>query len=87
LRLEISGNSATQTSGWTHDHYVTGVLLFCPDGTICISFYNVPGSVHDSHVAEFGKIYEKLMTVFDKCNSRCTADSAFAAGRFPFLIK
>jgi DDE superfamily endonuclease len=90
LRLEVSGNNATQNkfhNGWIHDQYVTGVFVFCPGGTICISCYNVPGSVHYSRVAEFGKIYEKLMTIYNRCNGRCTTDSAFAAGRFPCLIK
>ncbi len=29
-------------NGWTHDHYVTNVFVFAPDGTIPISFFNVP---------------------------------------------
>ncbi len=30
-------------NGWTHDHYVTSVFCFCPDGTIPIAFFDVPG--------------------------------------------
>ena len=51
-------------NGWTHNHYVTSVFCFCPDGTILIAFFNVPGSVHNSLVAEFGNIYDKLEEVF-----------------------
>jgi hypothetical protein len=49
----------------THDHYVTSVFCVCPDGTIPIDFFNVPGSVHDSQVAELGKIYSKLEHVYE----------------------
>ena len=38
---------------WTHDHYVTSVFCFHPDGTIPVTFFNVPGCVHGSQVAEF----------------------------------
>ena len=58
-------------NGWTHSHYVSAVIVivfcsdgavivFCPDGTIPIVAYNVPGSVHDSMIAEWGGVYEKL---------------------------
>ena len=55
LYLQASGNMEVQErfcNGWTHDHYVT-FFCFCPDGTIPITFFNVPGYVHDSQVAEF----------------------------------
>ncbi len=68
LYLQQSGNTDIQEryyNGWTHDHLVTSVFCFCPDGTISIAFFNVPGSVHDSQVAEFGKIYDKLEGVSD----------------------
>ena len=37
LYLQAAGNSDIQVrcyNGWTHDHYVTSVFCFCPDGTI-----------------------------------------------------
>ena len=46
LCLQQSGNATTQNNfynGWTHDHYVSSVFVFCPDGTIPICCYNVPG--------------------------------------------
>jgi hypothetical protein len=58
--LQQAGNTEIQEqfyNGWTHNHYVTSVFCFCPCGTIPIAFFNVPGSVHDSQVAELGKIY------------------------------
>ena len=74
-------------NGWTHGHYVSGVFCFAPDGTIPIAFFNMPGCIHDSRVAFFGKIYNKLKRVFDKTGGRCTVDCSFLKGRYPFLIK
>lgn len=74
-------------NGWTHDHYITGVFCFCPDGTIAIASYNIPGSVHDSQIAEIGNIYKKLERVYELTGAKCTADSAFASSKGPYIIK
>ena len=90
LYLQQAGDSNTQNrfyNGWTHDHYVTSVFVFCPDGTIPICCYNLPGSVHDSLVAEWGNIYPKLERVYDAVGGRCAVDSAFSFQRYPFLVK
>jgi hypothetical protein len=90
LMLQQAPNSTIQEqfyNGWTHDHYVTSVLCFCPDGTIPIAAFNMPGSFHDSTVAEYGGVYAKLGAMFDKYGVKCTADSAFGAKTYPFLIK
>ncbi len=89
--LQQSGDSTIQNTfynGWTHDHYVSAVLVFCPDGTIPIACYNVPGCVHDSTIAEWGRIYEKLNGVYNSpLQGKCTVDSAFSKKRCSFLIK
>jgi hypothetical protein len=80
LYLQQSGKTEIQArfyNGWTHGHYVTSVFVFCPDGTIPIAFFNVPGSVHDSQVAHWGKVYDKLGGVYDETGGKCTVDSAF----------
>ena len=76
-------------NGWTHDHYVTSIFCFCPDGTIPIAYFNAPGSFHDSKVAHFGGVYDKLRMVYDQNGGKCTADSAFCSDgdNFPFIIK
>jgi hypothetical protein len=54
LYLQQSGNTEIQAcfyNRWTHGQYVTSVFVFCPEGTIPIAFFNVPGSVHNSQVA------------------------------------
>lgn len=61
-------------NGWLHDHYISNILVFAPDGayfklfippnnilfagTIIACHLNVPGSWHDSRVAQ--TIYKKL---------------------------
>jgi hypothetical protein len=68
LYLQPLGNAEIQEryyNGWTHDHYVTSVFCFCPNGTIPIAFFNVLGCVHDSQVTEFGRIYHKLEEYLD----------------------
>ena len=62
LYLQPLSDCITQNNfynGWTHDHYVEAVIVFCPDGTIPISCFNVPGSIHDSMIAEMGNVYNK----------------------------
>ena len=74
-------------NGWKHDHYVGAVIVFCPDGTIPIVCFNVPGSVHDSLTADLGSVYEKLEDVWERCSGKCTVDSAFSARRNEYLIR
>ena len=49
LMVECAADDIEQNrfyNGCTCDHYVGAVLVFCPDGTIPICCYNVPGTVH-----------------------------------------
>jgi hypothetical protein len=90
LYLQQSGNTEIQEqfyNGWTHDHYVTSVFCFCPVGTIPIAFFNVPGFVHNSQVAELGKFYSKLEHVYKTTGGKCCIDSAFGSIERDFLLK
>jgi len=90
LTLQQSGDAVIQEryyNGWTHDHYVSSVICFCPDGTIPIAYINIPGSVHDSQIADYGNIYDKLESVYDRDGAQCTVDSAFGNITREFLIK
>jgi hypothetical protein len=62
-------------------------MCFCPDGTIPIVFCNIPGTVHDSQVADYGDIYDKLELVYLQDGAKCTVDSAFGNMSRQFLIK
>jgi hypothetical protein len=67
ITLEQSSDALIQKeycNGWTHDHYVSSVICFCPNGTIPIVFVNVPGAVHDSQIADYGNIYGKLCKMY-----------------------
>jgi hypothetical protein len=46
-----------------HTIIVSSVLCFCVDGTIPIAYINIPGAVHDSQIADYGDIYDKLETL------------------------
>ncbi len=74
-------------NGWKVDHYVTYVFVFVPDGTISIAFFNVPGCVHDSQVAIWGGIYNKLEPVYKSNGVVCVVNSAFGKIIQQFLIK
>jgi hypothetical protein len=90
ITLEQSGDALVQEqyyNGWTHDHYVSSVICFCPDGTIPIVFVNVPGAVHDSQIADYGNIYDKLELVYERDGGKCTVDSAFENVTRDYLIK
>ena len=74
-------------NGWTHDHYVTNLFVFAPDGTIRFFCINCPGAVHDSQVGELSGLFQKLKTIYEKINATITVDSAFSSARYPFFIK
>ncbi len=56
-KFEIFMSNRDFSNGWTHDHYVTIVFVFVPDGTIPISFLNVHGISRGSQEADWGYIY------------------------------
>jgi hypothetical protein len=94
LYLQASGNLEIQErfyNGWTHDHYVTSVFCVCPDGTIPIACLNIPGCVHNSQVAEFGKIYDKIYDKLedDHCTTgrKCCINLAFGSINRMYLYK
>lgn len=74
-------------NGWLHGHYVTNLFMFGACGRIIACVLNVPGSVHDSTLAVWGRVYEKLERAFDLTGGIACVDSAFAANRSPYLIQ
>jgi hypothetical protein len=63
------------------------VLYFCPNGKIPNVFVNIPCSVHDSQVADYGDIYGKLELVYVRDGKKYIVDSAFGNVSRNFLIK
>ncbi len=89
-RIEKAPEDIVQSrfyNGWKSEHYVSAVLCFVPDGTIATGFYNVPGCCHDSTIADWGDIYEKLSKVYEETGFKLAIDSVFASGTYEFLIK
>ena len=74
-------------NGWVHGHYVSNVLLFTPDGHIICTVLNAPGSVHDSTLADWGGVYEKLEHAYNTTGGKCCLDSDFSAVKADYLIK
>ncbi len=78
LYLKQSGDSAIQNmfyNGWTQNHYVSSVLVFCPDGTVTMTAMKYPGCFHDSQIADWGTIYKKLGAVFEENVGVCRLHS------------
>jgi DDE superfamily endonuclease len=74
-------------NGWKHDHFITNVLVFSIDGRMISTVINAPGSLHDSTLAEWGGIYEKLEAVYLRTGAKCCVDSAFQSTNNEFMIK
>ncbi len=90
IKIDAAPDDITQSrfyNGWKHCHFVTAVLCFAPDGTIPACYYNVPGCSHDSTVAEWGRLYDKLEKVYEETGLKFVIDSAFCTTNIPFLIK
>jgi hypothetical protein len=64
-------------------------LAFVPDGTIPAAFFNVnvPGCIHDSTLADWGSLYDKLEKVYNETGLKFVIDSAFSSSNVDYLIK
>jgi DDE superfamily endonuclease len=75
-------------NGWTHDHYVSNLFLFSPDGKIRKYFLNAPGCWHDSTLANSSGMYDDLDRIFEAHDeAQVVVDSAFSKDNRPSLVK
>jgi hypothetical protein len=74
-------------NGWLHGHFVSNVFVFAVDGTIRICGLNAPGSMHDSTIADYTGVYDKLERVFELTGGKVIVDSAFKLRNNPYLIR
>jgi DDE superfamily endonuclease len=75
-------------NGWTHDHYVSNLFLFSPDGKIRKYFINAPGCWHDSTLANASGIYDDLDEIYHAHGgAQVVVDSAFSKDNRPSLVK
>eukprot|EP00957_Ditylum_brightwellii_P063660 4832135-Ditylum_brightwellii.AAC.1 len=58
-------------NGWKHDHYVSNVSFFTPNGLIQLMAINLPGDTHDSTAAIQGFIYERLEKFYNIYGGSC----------------
>jgi DDE superfamily endonuclease len=82
LRVERSGDYRIQNmffNGWQHDHYISNLFLFSPDGKIRACYINAPGTMHDSQMAKWGNVYSKIDELFDETGAKIVVDSAFSS--------
>ncbi len=90
LLIEQTGHGDEQNNfynGWTHDHYVTNLLLFSPDGKVRGCYLNAPGVLHDSTLATWGNLYDDIDPIFERFGSHVDVDSTFAKANKESMIK
>ena len=66
---------------------MSNVFIFSPGGVIVACSINNPGCMHDSQVADQGGVYAKLEAAYNASGGKGAVGSAFARGRYEFLIK
>jgi DDE superfamily endonuclease len=66
-------------NGWTHNHYISNLFLYSPDRKIRACYVNAPGSVHDSTMAKWGGLYQKVDNMYRIYGVKIVVDSAFAS--------
>jgi hypothetical protein len=74
-------------NGWLHGHYISNVFVFAVDGTIRICGLNAPGTMHDSTIADYTGVYDKLERVYEAAGGRVIVDSAFKLRNKLFFIQ
>ena len=90
LTLQRPGNERQQNNfynGWTHEHYVTNLFLFSPDGKIRFSYFNAPGVLHNFTMAIWSSIYDQNEMVYKDTGKKVVVDSAFASKKSNAMLK
>ena len=90
LYLQQSGDSVIQScfyNGWKHDHFVTNIFAFAPNGSIIACTLNAPGTWHDSTLAHWRSMYSKLQKCWEEHHGKVLMDSAFASNMYEFIIQ
>jgi hypothetical protein len=90
LNLQSTKDDKVQSifyNGWTHGHYVSNVFVFRMDGMIWICGLNAPRTMHDSTLAYYSHVYEKLERIFEETGGKVMVDSAFHVANNNFIIK
>lgn len=93
LKLRIQrpgGDNKTQSlfyNGWTHGHYITNLFLFSPDGKIRSAYFNLPGCLHDSTLANWSCTYDHVDQIYERTGGKIVVDSAFKSSDSKAMYK
>ena len=77
--LQKANNSKIQSNhndDWIHNYYVAS-MLFLSKGNNTGCFIEVQICVHNSQVADWGDIYDKLKLVYKNTGDKCVFDLAY----------
>jgi hypothetical protein len=89
VRIESAADFFVQSifyNGWKSDHFVSTVLCFAPDGTIPAAFFHVPECTHDSTMADWGGLYDKLEQVYNETGLKFVIDSTFSSSTVDYQV-
>jgi hypothetical protein len=90
LRVEKAGDYQIQNlffNCWQHDHYISNLFLFSPDGKIRACYINAPGTMHDSTMAKQGSVYDKIDLLFAERGAKIVVDLAFSSEACQSMFK
>ena len=73
---DVEMENAYYNGYYTHNHYVSNVFLFTPDGCVSYAVTNCPGNWHGSQVSRIGGLYDVLISDVPQ-GFFVVADSAF----------
>jgi len=74
-------------NGWKSGHCISNLFVFSIDGRIIMCTVNAPGSEHDSTLADWCNMCEKLETIYNHTGGVCCLDLTFSATKAPHLLK
>jgi hypothetical protein len=90
LCVEKAGDYQIQNlffNGWQHDHYISNLFLFSPDGKIRVCYINATGTMHDSTMAKWGGVYDTIDLLFAESGAKIVVDSAFSSKACQSMFK
>ena len=70
-----------------HARFVSNLYMLAANGCIIATCLNILGSIHDSTLAQWRGIYEKLEATNKGTGGICCVDSVFALNPHPHLIQ
>lgn len=73
-------------NAWKTETYVTNAFLFLLREKAVVSVYDLPKTLNDSALMDWGEAYVKLEKNIEMQRRECVVDSAFNRGLHPIFI-